>query len=79
MMMMVKMMGLMTLFSVSLVHTGVTNDASKTCECTPATLPEKHTKQVWFPSNFHGILSRFSYFPDFLVTPCSSAFPLGSL
>lgn len=74
---MVKMMGLMTLFSVSFVHASVTNDASKTCECTPETLWKIHTKQLWFLSIFHGILLRFSYFPDFLVSPCSSAFPLG--
>jgi hypothetical protein len=52
----VTMVGLMTLFSVSFVHTSVTNDASKTCECTPETLWKKHTKQVWFLSVFHGIL-----------------------
>lgn len=68
----------MTLFSVSFVHTIVTNNASKTCDCTPETLRKTHTKQVWFLPLFSmAFYKGFSYFPDFLVSPCSSAFQLG--
>jgi hypothetical protein len=62
----VMMVGLMTLFSVSFVHTSVTNDASKTCECTPETLRKTHTKQVWFLSAFS--MAFYKGFLTFLIS-----------